>query len=140
MNQGLPHLVKTGLLKFSLGWLEDEVRENLWDFRKASKILSFFPLKLHVLLPFTKQICCTTINKFGIKYWISNPVWVKFQEHGSSFYVNIEKKSMIIGEKILTYKDWQTGRLKLRFLAGIGQFQWNRGEKSPTSPVLVSPD
>jgi hypothetical protein len=32
------------------------------------------------------------INEFGIKYWTSNPVWVKFQEHGSSFYVNIEEK------------------------------------------------
>jgi hypothetical protein len=32
------------------------------------------------------------INEFGIKYWTSNPVWVKFQEHGSFFYVNIEEK------------------------------------------------
>jgi hypothetical protein len=32
------------------------------------------------------------INEFGIKYWTSNPVWVEFQEHGSSFYVNIEEK------------------------------------------------
>jgi hypothetical protein len=32
------------------------------------------------------------INEFGIKYWTSNPVWVKFQEHGSSFFVNIEEK------------------------------------------------
>jgi hypothetical protein len=32
------------------------------------------------------------INEFGIKYWTSNPVWVTFQEHGSSFYVNIEEK------------------------------------------------
>jgi len=32
------------------------------------------------------------INEFGLNHWTSNPVWVKFQEHGSSFYVNIEKK------------------------------------------------
>jgi hypothetical protein len=32
------------------------------------------------------------INKFGIKYLISNPVTVKLQEPGSSLYVNIEKK------------------------------------------------
>jgi hypothetical protein len=32
------------------------------------------------------------INEFGIKYWTSNPVWVRFQEHRSSFYVNIEGK------------------------------------------------
>ena len=46
------------------------------------------------------------INEFGIKYWTSNPVWVKFQEHGSSFYLKVEywRKSMIIGEKKLTWK------------------------------------
>jgi hypothetical protein len=32
------------------------------------------------------------INEFGIKYWTSNPVWVTFEEHLSSFYVNIEEK------------------------------------------------
>jgi hypothetical protein len=32
------------------------------------------------------------INEFGIKYRTSNPAWVTFQEHGSSFYVNIEEK------------------------------------------------
>ena len=68
-------------------------------------------MKLHVLLPFTKQICCTTINKFGIKYWTSIPVWVKVQEHGSSFYMNIEKKGMVIGEKILTDRATKTSPL-----------------------------
>ena len=47
------------------------------------------------------------INEFGIKYWTSSPVWVKFQEHGSSFYVNIEEKVWLLVEKILTWKDWQ---------------------------------
>jgi hypothetical protein len=32
------------------------------------------------------------INEFGIKYRTSNPVWVTFQEHGSSFDVNIKEK------------------------------------------------
>ena len=65
------------------------------------------------------------INEFGIKYWTSNSVWVKFQEHGSSFYVNIEEKDWLSVEKILNWKDW----LKLQFLTEIGQFHWNQGEK-----------
>ena len=32
------------------------------------------------------------INEFGIKYQSSTPVGVKFQEHGNSFYMNIEEK------------------------------------------------
>jgi hypothetical protein len=36
------------------------------------------------------------INEFGIKYWTSNPVWVKFQEHGRSFYVIIEEKVWLL--------------------------------------------
>jgi hypothetical protein len=47
------------------------------------------------------------INEFGIKYWTSNPVWVKFQEHGRSFYVNIEEKVWLLVKKIRTWKDWQ---------------------------------
>jgi hypothetical protein len=47
------------------------------------------------------------INEFGIKYWTSNPEWVKFQEHGSSFYVNIEEKVWLLVKKILTWKDWR---------------------------------
>jgi hypothetical protein len=38
------------------------------------------------------------INEFGIKYWTSNPVWVIFQEHGSSFYVNIEEKVWLLAQ------------------------------------------
>ena len=47
------------------------------------------------------------INEFGIKYWSSNPVWVRFQEHGSSFYVNIEGIVWLLVKKILTWKDRQ---------------------------------
>jgi hypothetical protein len=52
------------------------------------------------------------INEFGIKYWTSNPAWVTFQEHGSSFYVNIEEKVWLLVKKILYineyewYSDW----------------------------------
>ena len=60
------------------------------------------------------------INEFGIKYWTSNPVWVRFQEHESSFYVNIEGKVWLLVKKRLT------GQLKLRFLTEIGQFHWNQ--------------
>jgi hypothetical protein len=65
------------------------------------------------------------IDEFGIKYWTSNPVWVKFQKHGSSFYVNIEEKVWLLVEKNTTWKDW----LKLRFLTEIGRFHWNQGEE-----------
>jgi hypothetical protein len=36
------------------------------------------------------------INEFGIKFWTSNPEWVKFQEHGSSFYMNIDEKVWLL--------------------------------------------
>ena len=32
------------------------------------------------------------INEFGIKYWTSNPVWVKFQEHSAPFTWILKKK------------------------------------------------
>ena len=111
-SQGSPQ-VKTRRLDFSLSWLKGEVRENLGDFRKSNQILTFLSPLLHVPLPFTKtnvlhyDLKKDAINKFGIKYWTSNPVWVKFQEHGSSFYVNIEEKVWLLVKKIQTWKDWQ---------------------------------
>jgi hypothetical protein len=65
------------------------------------------------------------INEFGIKYWTSNPVWVRFQEHESSFYVNIEGKVWLMVKKNTDLKRL-TGRLKLRFLTEIGRFHWNQ--------------
>ena len=102
--QGSPHIVKTG----PLSWLKDEVRENLGDFRKSIQISTFLSPLPHVPLPFTKRTCCTmilkkdAINEFGIKYWTSNTVWVKFREH-----VNIEEKVWLLVKKIRTWKDWQ---------------------------------
>ena len=49
-----------------------------------------------------KDLKKDAINEFGIKYWISNPVWVKFQEHGSSFYLNIEERVWLL-EKTLNF-------------------------------------
>jgi hypothetical protein len=128
--QGSPHIVKTGRLDFSLSWLKGEVRENLGDFRKSIQILTILSPLLHVPLPFTKWTCCTMILKrMQLRVWnkISNPVWVKFQEHGSSFYV-YWRKSMIIGEKHPDLKRL-TGQLKLRFLTEIGRFHWNQGKE-----------
>ena len=88
----------------SFSWLMGEVRENLKDFRKACSCSKFY---------FSATACSPTfhktknaINKFGIKYWISNPEQVKCQENGSSLYVK-----MIIGEKKLLLR--LTGRQKL---------------------------
>jgi hypothetical protein len=39
------------------------------------------------------------INEFGLTYWTSIPVWVNFQEHVSSFYVNIEEKVWLLVKK-----------------------------------------
>jgi len=102
------HVVRTGRLDFSLGWLKSKVWENLGDFRKAGKILTFFfratvcPPTFHKTNVPHNDLKKYAVNKYGIKYWTS-PVWVKFQKHGSSFYVNIEE---IIGDKLQTYKDW----------------------------------
>jgi hypothetical protein len=84
------------------------VRENLGDFRKSIQILPFLSPLPHVPLPFTKMnvlhydLKKDAINEFEIKYWTSNPVWVTFQEHGSSFYVNIEEKVWLLVKKIRT--------------------------------------
>ena len=86
------------------------MRENLGDFWKFIQILTFLSPLPYVLLPFTKtnvlhwDLKKDAINKFGIKYWTSIPVWVTFQEHGSSFYVNIEEKVWLLVKKIRTWK------------------------------------
>jgi hypothetical protein len=93
----------------SLSWLKGEVRENLGDFRKSIQILTFLSPLPHVPLPFTKtnvlhyDLKKDAINEFGIKYWTSNLVWVTFQEHGSSFYVNIEEKVWLLVKQIRTW-------------------------------------
>ena len=93
---------------------------KIWETSKnLSKFQCFFP---------HNDLKKDAINEFGIIYWTSNTVWVKFQEYESSFNVNIEEKVWLLVKKILTWKDWQ-GRLKLRFLTEIGRFHWNQGKK-----------
>ena len=41
------------------------------------------------------------LKKDAIKYSTSYPVWVKYEDHGSSFYMNIEEKAWLLVEKIL---------------------------------------
>jgi hypothetical protein len=65
-------------------------------------------------------------------------VWVTFQVHGSSFYVNIEEKVWLLVKKIRTWKDWQ-GDWNLAFWQKLGDFIETKAKKSPTSPGLVSP-
>jgi hypothetical protein len=70
------------------------------------------------------------INEFGIKYWTSNHVRVKFQEHGSSFYVNIEEKVWLLVKKIQTWKDWQ-GDENFAFWQKLSDFIETKAKKSP---------
>jgi hypothetical protein len=105
-SQDSPHIVKTGRLDFSLSlsWLEDEVRENLGDFRKSIQILTFLSPLLHVPLPFTKtnvlhyDLKKDAINEFGIKYWTWNPVG-HISGTWELLLCEYWRKSMIIGEK-----------------------------------------
>ena len=121
------------------------MRENLGDFRKSIQILTFLSPLPHVPLPFTntnndlKNWARSAITEFGLlmKYWTSNPVWVTFQEHGSSFYVNIEEKVWLLVKKIRTWKDWQ-GNWNFAFWQKLGDFIETKAKKSPTSPGLVS--
>ena len=146
-SQGSPHMVKTRRLVFSLSWLKGEGRENLGDSRKSIQILAFlFPLP-HVPIPFTKMnvlhydLKKDAINEFGIKYWTSNPVWVTFQEHVSSFYVNIEEKVWLLVKK---YGLEKTDRVTKTSLFdrnwAISLKPTTKEKKSPTSPGLVSPE
>jgi hypothetical protein len=134
-QQGSPHIVKTGRLDFSqLTWGQSE--------GKSGRLLK---IDQNFNVSFPTTACSPTFHKtnmlhnndfkrmqlmsqFGIKYWTSSPVWVRFQEHGSSFYVNIKGKVWILVKKNTDLKRL-TGRLKLRFLTEIGRFHWNQGEK-----------
>ena len=101
------------------------MRENLGDLRKLADILMILS---SLLLPpsFYKINLCTlskkdAANKFGIKDWISNPVLVKLQEHGSSLYMNIQEKLWLSMKKL-------RGCLIFTLVAAIG-INWNQGEK-----------
>jgi len=37
----------------------------------------------------------------------THPAWVKFQDHDSSLYTNIEEKVWLLVKKIQISKDWQ---------------------------------
>jgi cytochrome c oxidase subunit IV len=45
-----------------------------------------------------------TMNEFRIKHWTSSPVWVKFQEHGISFYLHIEEKVSLLAFMYISSK------------------------------------
>jgi len=90
--------------------------ERYFNCQDSPYVLMFLSLVPYVPLSFTKQTCCTAIikkdaiNKFGIKYWISNHIKVKLQEPGSSLYVNIEKKRvwLLVGKYNLPKNDRAT--------------------------------
>ena len=91
----------------SLCSLQGEVRENLGNFQNASKILMFLSPLPHVPTFHKTNVLHNDLNKdaitkFGKKYRTSNPVWVKFQVHGSSFYTNIEEKVSLVKKYQLT--------------------------------------
>jgi hypothetical protein len=133
IQQGSPHIVKTGRLDFSLPWLTGEVRENLGEFRKLNQILTFLSPLPHVPLPFTKtNNDLNAINEFGIKYWTSNPVWVTFQE---PFMWILKKKCNYWWKK---YGLEKTDRVTKTWQK-LGDFIETKAKKSPTLPGLVSP-
>jgi hypothetical protein len=91
---------------------------KIWiDFRKSPRF--------SLTSPFSQLREKSSRLVFYYVWWALVSVWVRFQEHGSSFYVNIEEKVWLLVKKILTWKDW----LKLHFLTEIGRFHWNQGEK-----------
>ena len=72
---------------------KDEVRERLGDFRKSYQNLMFlFPFNYCMPPTFLKKHAAK--KEFNQRVWnkILNikPVWHKFQEHGSTFYLNID--------------------------------------------------
>lgn len=114
---GLTTLSKNRWLDWSLG--RSEEWGKIWETsEKLAKFKCLFP---HYCMPLTSHktymlnnnLKKDAIKEFGIKYLTSNPVWVKFSEHGSSFYMN-----MLIVEKNIDLQIL-TGRLKHRLLAGI---------------------
>jgi hypothetical protein len=117
----------------SLGWLGDEVQENLRDYRIASKILLFLSLLSHGSPPTFHKT--NVLHTFGIKYWIWNPVWVKFQ--GAPFTWTLKKKFDYLWKN--TDLQRLRDRWKLCLLAGIGWFQWKQDEKVAHFPWFGEP-
>ena len=96
--QGSLHIVKTGRLDFSLSWLKGESEGKSGRLPKIDPNVNvsfpttrMFPY-LHKTNVLHNDLKKDAINEFGIKYWTSNPVWVKFQEHGNSFMWILKKK------------------------------------------------
>jgi hypothetical protein len=104
-NQGSPHIVKTGRLDFSLRWSERKSGRLLKSYQnfKVSFPTTACPSTIHKTNVLHNDLKKHAINELRIKYWTSNPVWVKFQEH--RILREYWRKSM------------------------IGRFHWNKGEK-----------
>ena len=83
------------------------MRENLGNSRKASNFffISFpaCPPTFHKTNVLHSDLKKDAVKKFGIKDWISNAVFDKFQEHRSFLLRHYWR--MITGEKIGTCKD-----------------------------------
>ena len=140
MAQGSPHIVKTGRLDFSLSWLKGEVREKSGRLSKidpnfdVSFPTTTYSLTFHKMNVLHNGLKKDAINEFGIKYWTSNPVWVKFQEHGNSFYkctcMWILMKKYRYDYLWTKYGLEKTDKApKFRFSTEIGRFHWNQGEE-----------
>lgn len=106
--------------RLSLGWLGDEVQENLRDYRIASKILMFLSLLSHGSPP---------QNKCAAHIWnkILNMKPCMGQISGSFFYMNIEEKVWLFVKKYWLLKTDHAAKTSL--LDGIVQFHWNKFKK-----------
>ena len=128
-TQASSHLVKTGWLDFSLGWLYGEMKENL--------DISLLAIN-NVSLSFTEQTCCTTIFKRMQSTSLQQNIEY-LTLHGSNFRNNRAPFTWILKKKLdywwtNTALQKLTGRLKICILVVIGRFQV---KKSATSPGLV---
>lgn len=92
--QGSPHLVKIERLDL-LSWHKVRVRDSFGEFLRGWMYLdvSLPSQNKHAAHWSWKKRCSSVV---GIWYWISNPELVNFQEHDSSLYMNIWRKSMIM--------------------------------------------
>jgi hypothetical protein len=103
----------------SPGWLEGEVNENLWYFRKTCIYFNVSfpaptcPPTFHKTNMLHNNLKKDQMTKFGIKYLISN------QEHGGAPCTWILGEKKYYWQKILS-KYWQ---------GVIGWFHWHQGEK-----------
>jgi hypothetical protein len=102
---------------------KSEVRENLGDFRKSIKILTFLSPLPHVPLPFTKRTCCTMILKrMQLTSLECNPVNLVFFVFVNPIYYRVHQIRRSVGLFRLGFNEIAQFLSKSKVLVALSVF------------------